>query len=155
MSRANVETVKRAFDAYNRRDLATYDDLCTADFEYFPALMGIIEGESFLHSAFAAIGGGVYRGLAGLRSWHRDMQDTWGEEIRLQAERHFDLGDETLTFHVVHGRGSHSGAQVAMPGALVTRWRDGRIACWRSYAHRDDALRDLGVTENELEPIAP
>ena len=42
-----------------------------------------------------------------------------------------------------------------MPGALVTRWRDGRIAYWKSYAHRKDALTDLGVTEDELEPLAP
>jgi hypothetical protein len=83
------------------------------------------------------------------------MQDAWGEEIRFEPERHFDLGEQTLTFYIVHGRGSHSGAEVAMPGALLTRWREGRIAYWKSFAHREDALRELGVTVDELTPVAP
>lgn len=137
MSTRNIEVLNRWIEAYNARDIE-------AMVEYFdPGLE--------LHSAFAAVGGGVYHGLDGLRSWHRDMQDAWGEEIRFESERHFDLGEETLTFYVVHGRGSHSGVQVAMPGALLTGWRDGRIAYWRSYAHREDALRELGISEDELE----
>lgn len=141
MSKSNIEVLRRWVEVYNARDIAAME-------KYFdPGLE--------LHSAFAAVGGGVYWGLEGLRSWHRDMQEAWGEDIRFESERHFDLGDETLTFYVVHGRGSHSGAQVAMPGALVTRWRAGRIAYWRSYAHREDALSDLGVSEEELEPIDP
>ena len=31
----------------------------------------------------------------------------------------------------------------------------GGLAIYRSYLHRDDALRDLGVSEDELEPIDP
>ena len=42
-----------------------------------------------------------------------------------------------------------------MPITLVTRWRDGLIVNIASYAHREDALSDLGVSEDELEPIAP
>ncbi len=45
--------------------------------------------------------------------------------------------------------------EVALPG------RHGREVAWRSlrvlqgYAQREDALRDLGVSEDALEPIAP
>ena len=141
MSARNIEVLRRWIVAYNARDIE-------AMIAYFhPGLE--------LHSAFAAVGGGVYHGHAGLRSWHDDMRDAWGEEIRFEAECHFDLGDETLTFYVVHGRGSHSGVEVAMPGALLTRWRDGLIAYWRSYPHREDALSDLGVCGDQLEPIEP
>jgi protoporphyrinogen oxidase len=42
-----------------------------------------------------------------------------------------------------------------MPVALVVRWRDGMAVYMKGYARRLDALRDLGVSESELHPIAP
>ena len=33
--------------------------------------------------------------------------------------------------------------------------RDGLIVHLKAYAHREDTLRDLGVTDDELEPIEP
>ena len=42
-----------------------------------------------------------------------------------------------------------------MPAAQVAKWRDGLIVFFKGYAHREDALRDLGVAESALEPIAP
>jgi hypothetical protein len=35
----------------------------------------------------------------------------------------------------------------------VARWREDLIVYLRSYLHREDALRDLGVSENELKRI--
>jgi hypothetical protein len=42
-----------------------------------------------------------------------------------------------------------------MPFAQVAKWRDGLLIYWKAYVHREDALRDLGVSEDALEPIAP
>ena len=42
-----------------------------------------------------------------------------------------------------------------MPFAQVLRWRDGLIVYAKGYTRREDALRDLGVSEDELEPVAP
>jgi hypothetical protein len=42
-----------------------------------------------------------------------------------------------------------------MPRALVVRWRNDLVVYLKGYAHREDALRDLGISEDELEPIAP
>jgi hypothetical protein len=69
--------------------------------------------------------------------------------------RYFDLGEHTLAFDVLHGRGRHSGAEVALPGAAVTRWRDRQCVYFKAYAHREEALGDLGVSEDALELIAP
>jgi hypothetical protein len=41
-----------------------------------------------------------------------------------------------------------------MPAAPVTRWHDGLIVYAKAYLRRDDALKDLGVSESELEPIS-
>jgi hypothetical protein len=42
-----------------------------------------------------------------------------------------------------------------METGYVVRWRDRRAVYLKVYAQRADALRDLGLSEVELEPIAP
>ena len=78
-----------------------------------------------------------------------------GDEFRLEPEAYFDLGEDTLIFYVGRGRGRHSGVEVALPGAQVFRWREDLIVYAKGYARREEALRDLGVSEDELEPIEP
>jgi hypothetical protein len=72
-----------------------------------------------------------------------------------EPERYFDVGEHTITFHMLHGRGRQSRADVAMPAAHLCTWRKGLIVYFKGYAQREDALSDLGVTDNELEAIAP
>jgi hypothetical protein len=42
-----------------------------------------------------------------------------------------------------------------MPVAAVVRWHGGLCVYFKAYLHREDALSDLGVSEEALEPIAP
>jgi hypothetical protein len=67
------ELAKRGIDAYNRRDIDTFAELTTADFEWFPALDRTVEG-------------GSYRGREGIETYLGDIRNTW-EEYRV-------LGDE-------------------------------------------------------------
>jgi ketosteroid isomerase-like protein len=141
VSRENVELHRRSVEAFNARDIETYIAFCDPQIE--------------LHSTVTVPGGAVYHGHDGVRRWHRDLEDGWGDELRVELEAYFDLGEHTITFHVLHGRGRQSGADVAMPAAHVCRWRDGLIVYFKGYAHKEDALRDLGVSEAALEPIDP
>jgi ketosteroid isomerase-like protein len=141
VSEQNVELHRRTIEMFNARDVEAFIALCEPQIEF--------------HSTFAAVGGGVYNGHDGLRRWFRDFEDVWGDEFRIEAEAYFDLGEQTLTFYVLHGRGKQSGAEVALPTAVVARWRDGLCVYFKAYAHREDALSDLGVSEDALEPIAP
>ena len=141
MPEPNVELNRRLIDAYNTRDIEAFIALCDPSIEF--------------HAAWAAVAPTVYHGHDGMRSWHRDLEDAWGEEIRLEPEAMFDLGDSLLAFYVVHARGRHSGAAVAMPGANVMRFRDGLLVYVKAYLQREEALRDLGVTQDELELIEP
>jgi len=50
----------------------------------------------------------------------------------MDPEVFFDLGDYTVTFHVLHGRGQQSGADVATPAAHLCRWKDGLIIYFKS-----------------------
>ena len=100
-------------------------------------------------------GGTAYHGRDGIRKYFEDFTEAWGGEYRVYPEAFFDLGEDTLIFYVVRGRGQQSGAQVAMPGAQVTRWSDGLLVYAKAHAHREDALRELGLSEAELNPFEP
>ena len=141
MSERNVELTRRVNEAFNARDIEAMIALCDPSIEF--------------HSTFAAVGGAIYHGHDGMRRYQRDMVDAWGDEVRADPEAYFDLGEHTLGFLVFHGHGRHSGAEVAMPIALVTGWRDELLVYMKGYADRGDAMSDLGVSEDELEPIDP
>jgi ketosteroid isomerase-like protein len=141
MPESNVELLRRWFEAFNARDIE--------------AVIALSDPSGVLISTFAAVSGAVYRGHDGMRRYFGDLAEAWGDDLRLEPEAYFDLGEHTLTFSVAQGRGRHSGAEVEMSHAQVVRWRDGLVVYIKGYAHREEALRDLGVSEDELEPIDP
>jgi ketosteroid isomerase-like protein len=108
-----------------------------------------------IRSVFAAVGGAVYHGHEGARQWHRDLQGSFGGEFRVEVEAFFDLDEYTLAFTALHGRGGQSGAEVTMPATGVAKWRDGLCVSHKGFLHKQDALRELGVSENALQPIVP
>jgi ketosteroid isomerase-like protein len=141
MSQENVDLHRRWFEAYNTRDIEALISYCDPAIEF--------------HSVFAAVGGAVYYGHDGRRKWHQDLEEAWGEDISLDIEAHFDLDEHTLTFFTYRARGRHSGADVTTPATTVASWRDGLVSYVKVYLNRADALRDVGVCDDELEPIAP
>ena len=141
MSAQNVELHRRLFEAFNARDIEAMIAYCDPQTEF--------------HPMSAAVGGTVYHGHEGMRKWHRDLEEAWGDSIRVEPEAYFDLGEQTLVFYVSHARGRESGAEVTMPQAQVASWREGLVVYSRVYANRVDALTELGVSEDELEPTAP
>ena len=140
MSSENVELLRRVVETYNTRDAESFVALCDPEVE--------------VHSVFSDVAGTVYRGHEGVRRMFGDLQDTW-DEIRVEPEAYFDLGEHTLLFYALHGWGKHSGADVALPAAGVAKWRHNLFAYWKTYPQREDAQRDLGASEHDLEPIPP
>jgi hypothetical protein len=138
MSRENLELHRSVVKAFNGRDVEGIVSLCDPQIE--------------LHSAVTA---SVYHGHEGVREWQRDLEEAFGEEVWIEPEAYFDLGEHTVTFHLLHGRGRHSGAAVAEPFAHVHRWRNGLIVWFKAYANHEDALRDLGVSKDAAKRIDP
>src|ERR1700736_4716848 len=120
MSARDYELHRRLNEAFNARDREAYIALTDPNVEF--------------HTPFAAIGG-VYQGHDDVQRWQRDLEDAW-DEIRAEPEAYFDLGDHTLAFQMSRGRGRHSGMDVAMPIAVVCRWRDGLLVDAKAYVHR-------------------
>jgi ketosteroid isomerase-like protein len=102
MSQENVELMRAWTDAFNAHDIEAMIALCDPDIDF--------------HSTFAAIGGADYHGHDGVRSWHRDIEETWGAEIRAELEAFFDLGDDILTFTVLRGEGKSQRRAGRAPG---------------------------------------
>jgi ketosteroid isomerase-like protein len=128
-------------EALNARDIEALISCCNPHIEF--------------HSTFAAVGGAVYQGHEGMRRWFQDLEDAWGKDLQSEIEAFFDPGGGALlVFYVLRGRGRQSGAEVTLPAASVLKARDGLIIYFKAYVHREDAFRELGVTEDALEPIA-
>jgi ketosteroid isomerase-like protein len=132
---------RRIYEAFNARDVDALVALCDPNIE--------------VQSVFAAVNRAIYRGHDGVREWQRDLEEAWGDQIRVDVEAYFDLGEHAIAFDALHGRGQQSGAEVVLPGAAVTRWHAERCVYFRAYDDRDEALSDLGVSEAELQPIVP
>jgi ketosteroid isomerase-like protein len=137
----NVELMRRWFDAFNARDVE--------------AAVAVCDPSGVFISTMAVGGAAVYQGHEGMRSYFADHAEAWGDQIHLEPEAFFDLGERTLAFSVAQGRGRHSGAEVVMAIASAARWRKGLMVYLKGYARREEALQDLGVSRDELEPIAP
>jgi ketosteroid isomerase-like protein len=90
MSLANVEIVKREIDADNRRDIDLIFEFVTDDFEWVPAIVVMIEGESV-------------RDREGMERYFREVEETW-EEYRLVTDEFRDLGERVLVFGRIEGR---------------------------------------------------
>ena len=140
MSHENVELHRRTTKAFNERDIEATIALSDPNIE--------------LH-AMPAPRGGTYHGHNGLRAWHRDLEDAWGDEIRTEPEAYFDCGERTLFCGVLHARGGQSSVPVTMRSASVIQWRDGLAVYVKLYPSWEDAFTDLRISVDALEELAP
>jgi ketosteroid isomerase-like protein len=132
LSQLNVRMVARAIEDFNRRDLGTYDELYTPDYEWFPALTGTIEGRH-------------YTGREGLETWFQEASDTW-ESFIVVADELRDLDDSVLGLGRIAGRGRGSGLELDAAMGMLVDFRDGRISRTRNYLDHGEALRAAGVS---------
>ncbi len=128
-----MELAKRAFEAFNRRDIDGSSDLLTPDFEWFPSLT-------------SALDGGSYRGRDGLETHLGEIRETWAE-YRLVADEFRDLGDRVLMLGRQEARGSGSGAPVDAPFGMIVDFRGDKISSIRAYNDHDEALRAAGLSD--------
>jgi hypothetical protein len=57
--------------------------------------------------------------------------------------------------YAAYGRGQQNGVEVAGSASQAAKWRDGLCVYLKVYLRMEDVLKDLGVSEDALEPIAP
>ena len=135
MSQGNVEIVRRALDAFSRRDLRTLEDeLCEDDFEFVSFFTAVDAEEA------------TYRGAGAWRDYAAVMDEMWAawqlEDIAL-----FDAGEHDVACRMrLVGEGKLSGVPVDRPVGLTYRLRHGKLWRVRSYADPAEALEAVGLS---------
>jgi ketosteroid isomerase-like protein len=133
MAQENVEIVRLAVDALNRRDLATLDSLWSE------------EGE--LRSRLAASEGRVFRGRQGIRDYYAWLDDAF-EDFRSEVEEIIDAGeDRVVALLRFSARGKASGVPLDQRIGMVVSLRGERIARADSYFSPAEALEAAGIQE--------
>ena len=127
MSQANVEAVRRAWEASTQHDNEAVFRL------YDPGVE--------IHDAFFDR---IYRGLDGVREYFREWVSTfdeWGAEV----EEWIDAGDDVIAVLRSRGRGERSRIRVEERQSHLWTLRDGKLWRLRIYASKDEALKAVGV----------
>lgn len=134
MSQANVETVRRVYEAAASRDSAAVISL------YDPA----VELDCS-RTIGDVLGGGVYQGHEGLRELFRAWHDAW-DEVEYDYEDLIDAGDHVVAVVTRRARGRSSGAAVEVHLALLWTIHEGKVTRVVWFTSRDEALDAAGLS---------
>jgi ketosteroid isomerase-like protein len=134
MSQENVEIIRRCAESMNRRDVSQLLELFDADIEYYPRSD---EPDPSPH-----IGREAYGRLV------RGFVESFSE-ISFEILELIDAGDHVIASTVLNGRGSASGAEVSDVYVFVYKLRDGLVVEGREYRTREQALKAVGLSEQD------
>ena len=132
MPPSNVDVVRAVVDAFNRDDLATAMEMCTEDV-VFDWSRRMLDGE-------------VVTGRDETQRFLEGVMEIF-DEIHIPAEELTDLGDGVvLLFGTARFKGRASGLDVEAAAANLWTVRDGKIARFRFYQTKEDALADAATS---------
>jgi ketosteroid isomerase-like protein len=133
MSRENVETIGRFYDAMARRDLA-------GAIEFFDPNAVLINTPNSPETA-------PYIGHDGLLEWVRNAQEGV-RDLRVEADETVEVDDSrVLVVGRVCGEGPVSGLPVEIALTTVYTLRDGKIVRAEAYDTKPQALEAVGLRE--------
>lgn len=135
MSEENAELLRRAVDAYNRRDLDALLAELDREIEWLPALPGLMGEEAT-----------VYRGHEGMAAMLHDLYEVL-DEIHFEVTEMRDLGERVVAIGEMRTRGKLSGAETTAPYVNIADLRDGKGYRIRGYLDVDEALAAAGLDD--------
>ena len=126
----NADIVRRAFEAFSRRDLSALLAIADPDIEFMPA------------TARVAGRGEPYRGHEGLRTYFADVARVW-QELRSEPAEFIEVEDVVVCTGRVYAWGV--GRVIDAPAGWVWRLRDGKLVEGRVYENQREALAAAGL----------
>jgi ketosteroid isomerase-like protein len=133
MSQENVEVARRAYDSFNRRELATAVEAFEPDAEWIPYLAALEEN--------------TYRGRDQIQAMWRDVLRDF-PDFRIELiEVVTDRGDTIVLKVEFQGMGRASGAETRTTVFQVASLRDGRVARVEGFRDRGEALEAVGLRD--------
>ncbi len=133
MSRENVEWVRTSYESLNRGDVG--------------AVAPNIADDAEVTTILSAVEGGSYSGPEGVRTWWEDDVLQMFSKVRFEPHDFLDFEDLVIATVTIHARGRGSAVDVEQKFTHVIRVRDGKIAFFRSYLNRQEALEAVGLRE--------
>jgi ketosteroid isomerase-like protein len=130
MSRENVELINRQIEALNRGDWEGSIEGLDRAIEW------VVARE---HPASRTV-----RGLDELRIYQQDWRQMLGG-LKFESEDVIDGGPAVVALGRIKGTGSGSGAEVEVPIAFVSRFRDGHVVRVEEYLDPKEALEAAGL----------
>ena len=133
-SEENVSLLRRFYESFNQGDLDSVLELCAEDVEVYkdPEVVEMV-------AAFTP------RGRERVAQYLRGWLESWSDYLARPQEC-LQAGDEVVALTEARARGPNSQFEIEGEMADVFTVRDGRIARFRLYVQRSDALDSLGLT---------
>jgi hypothetical protein len=131
VSQADVEALRLAYEAFNRRDLDELTRFFDPDSYWVPS-----------PSVWGA--GKTYHGHEGLAELLRDLGSEW-RVFQSHPEEFREVGDHILVLGRVHAQRAPDGREFDSPTAWIWEMRDGRALRLQAYADPAKALEALGL----------
>jgi ketosteroid isomerase-like protein len=135
VSQENVDTFRRAMDAYNRGDTEALLNEVGAGIEWHPLLPVLLGGPAT-----------VYRGHVGVVEGVRELDGAFAE-LRATAHEVRDLGARVLAIGELRGRGKESGATTDSKVVWLVDFENGKVLRVREFADPSEALEAAGLAE--------
>ena len=132
MSQENVEVVRRAIAAYNRRDFEAMQTLNHPDVELD-------------WSASRGLEAGVYQGWGEVIRMYQNFLETF-QDVVIEPDRFIESGDSVVVPNSAQIRG-RDGIETVARSAIVFEVRSGRLARIRLYQETREALEAVGLSE--------
>ena len=133
MSHQDLEIVRSAIEAWNRRDAERWLSYAAPEIEWIPAGPAAVERP-------------VYRGYAEAASGFESVWQTW-EEFRFEESEVRDLDGSVLCLGRVKMKGAASHVELDQEFALHFVLRDGKFVTVQAFLAWHDALANVGLEE--------
>src|SRR5688500_9123818 len=126
MSQENVEIVRRAFDAFNAEDTASFVDFWDPECQFFSVTGSQMDARP-------------YRGHGGLRQYREEVTETWNA-LRFEPERIVEGKDNDVVVAVgsLRGEGKGSGVLVEQRIGILYELCGRKIRYCRAYLEPRD-----------------
>ena len=133
MTPENVETVRKAIEAWNQREADLLLSYAAPEIEWIPA-------------GPAAVERAVYRGHEEVANAYAAVWDTW-ELFHFEGSQVRDLGDSVLWLGWVKMRGSASHVELDQEFAAHWVLRDGKLIRIQAFLSWREGLEAVGLEE--------
>jgi ketosteroid isomerase-like protein len=137
MSQEHVETVRRAYAAWDADDLQAFLDELHPDVEWHPSIEPATEGRAT-----------IYKGHEGARrGWEEYRGEGAFGNLTAEIEEIRDLGESVLVLGRFSVTGRATNIEFDSELGQVLTFRDGKIASSHDYLSHREALEAAGRSE--------